>query len=132
MLNLLCCPSDIVFFYPAVTRLPLQTSLTPDRSRSRSSAPPIQRIRHCSSSLSVSIMDPRFYRLPNMLFIMLKPGKTLPLNTATFRVPLSASKPLIANYLEQVYRVRVEMGGHGGVRGEGEEECVHRTGVQEE
>lgn len=53
-------------------------------------------------------MDPRFYRLPNMLFVMLKPGKTLPPNTATFRVPLAASKPLIANYLEQLYGVKVE------------------------
>ena len=53
-------------------------------------------------------MDPRFYRLPHLLFVMLKPGKPLPPNTATFRVPLSASKPLIANYLEQLYRVRVE------------------------
>ena len=53
-------------------------------------------------------MDPRFYRFPSHLFIMLKPGKPIPPNTATFRVPLSLSKPVIANYLEQVYRVRVE------------------------
>ena len=52
-------------------------------------------------------MDPRLYRLPNLLFVMLKPGKAQPVNTAVFKVPLDASKPVIANYLEQLYRVKV-------------------------
>ena len=52
-------------------------------------------------------MDPRLYRLPNVALVMLKPGKAHPPNTAVFRVPLSLSKPQIANYLEQLYRVRV-------------------------
>ena len=53
-------------------------------------------------------MDPRLYRLPNLIFTMLKPGKAHPANTAVFKVPLSCSKPLIANYLEQLYRVKVK------------------------
>lgn len=53
-------------------------------------------------------MDPRLTRLPNMIFIMLRPGKELPPNTAVFKVPLNCSKPQIANYLEQIYRVRVK------------------------
>ena len=52
-------------------------------------------------------MDPRLYRLPKLVFTMLKPGKLHPPNTAVFRVPLTCSKPQIANYLEQLYGVKV-------------------------
>ena len=55
-------------------------------------------------------MDPRLIRLPSVFLILLRPPSSRPLaeNTAMFRVPLSMSKPAIANYLEQVYDVRVQ------------------------
>jgi len=54
-------------------------------------------------------MDPRLIRLPSIFLILLRPSSTRPLpeNSAAFRVPLSLSKPAIANYLEQVYAVKV-------------------------
>lgn len=51
----------------------------------------------------LAMSDPRLYRFPNMVFIMLQPTKRLTRNTASFRVPLNVNKRQIANYLEQLY-----------------------------
>lgn len=67
--------------------------------------------------------DPRFFRLPNILFRMVRvhrlPGKSDPTKPVAvpreldpklvaFRVPLNLNKIQIRNYLEELYQVEVE------------------------
>jgi ribosomal protein L23 len=68
-------------------------------------------------------MDPRFFRLPNLLFTMVRVGKSqskvdlkgpvvipreLDPKLVAFRVPLNVNKIQIRNYLEELYKVDVE------------------------
>lgn len=67
--------------------------------------------------------DPRFFRLPNQIFTMIKIDKTggpvnpnAPLTVpkerdpklVAFKVPLNFNKIQIRNYLEEIYKVEIE------------------------
>lgn len=45
--------------------------------------------------------------LPNKTFVLIKPGKPMPPNTAVFRVPLDMNRLQIKDYLEELYRIPV-------------------------
>lgn len=46
--------------------------------------------------------------LPNMIFTMIRPGKPIPDNQVCFKVPLNVNKMQVKNYLEEIYKVKVQ------------------------
>lgn len=74
---------------------------------SRFSLIPSDTRTHNGPTCSITHTGEKLVNMPNYIFKMMKTKEEAPDNCVTFKVPLNVNKPIIKNYLEEIYNVKI-------------------------